>query len=263
MGVVFFGASKLGFACCKALIEQNIEISAIFSIPKKFSVKYKGDLERKQVENCLYEDFTYFQREYNIPVHYVEGNIKDFESYLKDLNPELIIVIGWYYMVNDSILKIPKYGSCAIHASLLPKYRGNAPLVWAMINNEKTTGVSFFYLEKGVDEGDIIAQSSFEIDSTDTIKEVLLKAEEASLNIIKMHVPKILNETSTRTIQDNSKATYFPKRSPEDGEINWNWDSEKINCFIKAQTHPYPGAFTIIDNKKVVIWDALVTNVNT
>jgi methionyl-tRNA formyltransferase len=132
-----------------------------------------------------------------------------------------------------------------------------------MINGESKTGVSLFYLEKGVDEGDIIAQQTFLIEPDDTISDVLIKAEKASINIIKEHVPRMLNGTSSRLPQNHQEATYFPRRTPKDGEIDWNLDDEKINCFIKAQTHPYPGAFTVIGNKKVIIWEATVTNINT
>lgn len=262
MNVIFFGASELGFNCCQSLIESNIEIKAIFSIPQKFTVKYKNEDEERQVVNYLFKDFSFFSEKYNIPVYFIERNIKRYAEYIKALCPDLIIVVGWYYSINEAILKIPQKGCCAIHASLLPKYRGNAPLVWAMINGEKQTGVSLFYIGNGIDDGDIIAQKAFDINPEDTIKEVLKKAEDASIGLLKKNIPKVLNGTAERFKQNKEHATYFPKRTPEDGEIDWSWDSERINRFIKAQTHPYPGAFTKIGDKKILIWSATVSEKN-
>ena len=256
MNVIFFGSTSLGFKCCQALISQGVEVSRIFSIPQTFSIKYRDKPEKSNVTNVLFKDFRFFEEEYGIPVHFVEGNIREYEEEIRRLDPELIIVIGWYFMIPRRILEIPNKGSVAIHSSLLPKYRGNAPLVWAMINGEKETGVSLFYLEGGMDEGDIISQAKFNIDRTDTIKEVLARAEEASLMIIQEQVPAILAGRAGRMKQDNDLATYYPKRSPEDGKIDWSWSKGRIQRFIRAQTRPYPGAFTIIDGKKVIIWDA-------
>lgn len=260
MGVVFFGSTKLGFSCCSSLIKNGVEISAIFTIPENFSIKYKNDAVVRKVKNATYEDFTFFKNKYNIPVFFVENNILEYKTYIESLEPELILVIGWYYFIDERILNIPYLGSCALHASLLPKYRGNAPLVWAMINGEKETGVSLFYLAKGIDDGDIIAQKSFVIDNNDTIREVLNKTEDASIEIVINNIPKILNKTANRIPQNHSNATYYPKRTPEDGNINWNLDSESILRFIRAQTHPYPGAYTYINGKKVIIWEASIIN---
>ena len=159
-------------------------------------------------------------------------------------------------MIPDAILKLAKKGAMGIHGSLLPKYRGNAPFVWAMINGEKETGVSLFYFEKGIDEGDIVARKEFPIEENETIKDVLEKARTASVDILLEYLPMIANGTAPKIPQDHSQATIFPKRTPEDGLIDWSWNAKRIKDFIRAQTKPYPGAFTIINNKKIVLWDA-------
>ena len=261
MSVIFFGASELGFNCCSLLIENGIEVNAIFSIPKEFSIKYKQSSERQLVNNVLYRDFSFFKEKYNIPVIFVEGNVKEHKDFIQELKPELIIVIGWYYMIPNDILLIPVKGSVAIHASLLPKYRGNAPLVWAIIHGENRSGISLFYISDGIDNGDIVAQKSFQIEKEDKIADILVKAEDASLAVISSEIPKILNATASRIPQNHEEMTYYPKRTPLDGEINWQWDNVKIKNFIRAQSQPYPGAFTIIDNKKVIIWNADIENV--
>lgn len=258
MKIVFFGASELGYNCCEAIIKAGFEIVGIFTIPQEFNISYSPN---KPVKNYLHKDFHTLGKQYNIPIFEVNQNIKTFEQDFINLKPDFLLAIGWYYMIPSYMLsQVPK-GSAGIHASLLPKYRGNAPLVWAMINGEKETGISFFYFEKGVDEGDIIAQEKFAIEENDTIKEILAKTQQASIDILLKNLPLIANNTNAKIPQDHSQATLFPKRSPEDGLIDWNWDAKRIKNFIKAQTKPYPGAFTIINGKKITIWDADILDV--
>lgn len=255
MKIIFFGASKLGFKCCEAIINAGHEVVGIFTIPREFNISYSPD---KPVINYLFEDFYKIGESFNIPVFEVNQNIKSYYDIIKDLKPDFILAIGWYYIIPKSILLLADKGAAGIHASLLPKGRGNAPLVWALIEGQSETGVSFFFFSEGVDNGDLIAQKVIPIDQEETIKTLLDKVENASIEILLENLPKIKNCSITPISQDHSKATYYPKRSPEDGLINWNDPPEKIMRFIRAQTKPYPGAFTVIGDKKVIIWDATV-----
>ncbi|MEO6254699.1 MAG: methionyl-tRNA formyltransferase [Ferruginibacter sp.] len=256
MKILFFGASELGYDCCECLIENNTEIVGIFTIPQHYSIKFKDEKELIVLNNVNFKDFNELGKKYHIPVTTVEGKMTEHLQYIKDLKPDLILVIGWYYMIPESIMSIPPKGAIGIHASLLPKYRGNAPLVWAIINGEKETGISLFYFDKGVDTGDIIAQKKFVINDTDTIKEVLEKTKECSIQILIENIPLLQNNKAPRFVQDHTQATIFPKRTPKDGEIDWAMSPKQIKNFIRAQTKPYPGAFTYINEKKITIWDA-------
>lgn len=256
MNIVFFGATHLGYKCCEALIESGHHISGIFTIKKRFNISYS----ETPVHNVLYADFSHLSDKHGIQLIEIDGNLRAYQDELERMAPNFILAIGWYYMIPKPMLNLADKGAAGIHASLLPKYRGNAPLVWAMINGEKQTGVSFFYFDEGVDTGDIIGQRSFPIEEEDDISNVLVKAEEASINLLLEKVPEIENDSISPWKQNHSEATYFPKRAPEDGLINWDWDAERIRNFIRAQTKPYPGAFTIIKNKKVIIWDADLTS---
>ena len=258
MRIVFFGASELGYDCCENLIISEHSIVGIFTIEQEFNISYSPD---KPVKNYLFKDFKELGRKYNIPVYVVNGNLNNYFNELENLRPEFILAVGWYYMIPKKMLALAEKGGAGIHGSLLPKYRGNAPLVWALINGETETGVSFFYFADGVDEGDIIAQEKFIIEENDTISEVLDKLKFASIKVLNINIPLIENGNAPRFTQDHSNATIFPKRSPEDGEINWNWGSIQIKNFIRAQTKPYPGAFTFIKNKKVIIWDADIIDI--
>lgn len=253
MNIVFFGASELGYDCCESLILAGEKITGIFTIPQEFKISYSPNAP---VKNVLFKDFNELGKKYNIPVIIVNSNLKSFQSDLEAMKPDFLLAIGWYYMIPQAMLSIAKKGAAGIHASLLPKYRGNAPLVWAMINGETETGVSMFLFAEGVDEGDILAQEKFKIEEEDTIKELLEKTKIASKKILLSTIRKIATDTIQPVPQDHSQATLFPKRSPEDGEIDWSWDKQRIKNFIRAQTKPYPGAFTILNGKKVILWDA-------
>ncbi|MFN4083078.1 MAG: methionyl-tRNA formyltransferase [Bacteroidia bacterium] len=255
MRIVFLGCTKFSEALLLSLINiKNIKIVGVFSIPKQFNISYS----EKKVENTNYADLSIYANQFNIP-HYivdsVEGmRINDYQKEIALLKPDVILVMGWYYMVPQSIRKIATYGAWGIHASLLPNYAGGAPLVWAMINGETETGVTLFRLDDGVDDGDIIEQQTIQINNKDTIKEVYEKATVASKVILK----KVFDPTYQLQFkpQDKSKLRIYPQRKPEDGIIDWTKSTKEIKDFIRAQTKPYPGAYTIINGKKVTIWDA-------
>lgn len=256
MNIVFLGASSLGLQCCRLIIEKKLaNVCGIYTIPKKFEISYSD----KPVENVNFADFHELGKEFGIPVTDVTGKMGSYSESIKSLKPDLIVVIGWYYKIPESILKIAPKGCVGMHASLLPLYRGGAPLVWAIINGENKTGLTFFYLDSGIDNGDIIAQHEIEINNNDYIKDILAKVNHTALNILTEYLPLLAAGNSPRIKQDESLATYFPQRKPEDGEINWSWDVKKIKDFIRAQSKPYPGAFTIINGKKITIWDADIT----
>jgi len=253
MKIVFFGASELGWKCCRRIVEKKLaEVTCIFTIPKEFNISYS----EKPVTNVNFADFHSLGKEFNIPVISVTAKMGDYTEEIRKYLPDMILVIGWYYIVPKSIREIPKLGCAGMHASLLPKYRGGAPLVWAMINGEKKTGLSFFYLEEGVDNGDIISQKEFPIKEDDFISDLIAKTTDAALEIIDESIQQLAEGKASRTKQNDTEATYVPQRKPEDGKIDWSWDPERIRNFIRAQSKPYPGAFTEINDKKVIIWNA-------
>jgi methionyl-tRNA formyltransferase len=258
MRTVFFGASALGYECCESLLKNGHDIVALFTIPKAFNISYSPN---KAVNNVLYKDFHVLGNQYNIPVYEVNQNMKDFKEIIETLKPDFYLAIGWYYMIPNSILKLASKGAAGLHASLLPKGRGNAPLVWSIINGDKETGISLFYFSDGVDDGDIIAQRKIAIDENETIKTLLEKTEKEAKSLIVEMLPLIEQDKAPRVPQQNEFATYFPKRSPEDGLIDWSLSPLEIDRFIRAQTKPYPGAFIIINGKKVIIWDAEINEI--
>lgn len=185
-------------------------------------------------------------------------NKSDSKKFIKNKHPFLIIVMGWRTIIPKDVIAFPKYGSIAVHESLLPKYRGFAPVNWAVINGAKTTGVTLFYLDSNIDNGDIIGQKDIKIFADDTAYDVYGKTSSVSIELLKKYLPLIKKGRVKRKKQDEEKATFTCMRLPEDGAINWSDSSEKIYNLIRGLGYPYPGAFSYLNKKKMYIWKASI-----
>ena len=261
LNFAFLGSTNYSKEMLLFLIENGFIPRVIFYIPKRFKIKIQGVEEEKI--NSNYADLTRIAKQYNIPyyeVNSIDGKrLKDYKDKIKKLNLDLFLVLGWYYMIPKSIRGLVKYGAWGIHASLLPRYAGGAPLVWAIINGEKETGVTLFRMEDGVDDGDIIAQKKLKINDNDTIKEVYNKATVASQKILVEILSSIDNVKFKK--QDKSKIEVYPQRSSQNGEINWYESSKKVYDFIRAQTLPYPCAFSYIKETKLKIINSKIADI--
>ena len=248
----FLGCTNFSKVLLQHLLESNYVPAAIFTIPEEFDISYSNG----KVKNSNYASLHELSKENSIPIFEVESKdgkrLEDYQKVLADLGIELMLVLGWYYMIPSSVRKSLVYGAWGIHASLLPKFAGGAPLTWAIIHGETETGVTLFRMDDGVDDGDIIAQRSFEIDYNDTINEVYSKAEDASKSVLS----DVLSDLRSIVFvpQDKSKIEVFPQRSPNDGELDLSQSADDLYNFVRAQSSPYPGAFIrTIDGKKLVI----------
>lgn len=238
---MFLGSKKLGLISAKALYDSAPGILAGIITINDF----------KDKRNIL-DDFRQFAEDKKIPFSVLQKP-SELSVLIDQKKPDMIIVVGWYWIINKQLIRKVPFGILGIHASLLPKYRGFAPLVWATICGEKKTGISLFYFDPGVDTGDIVAQKEFEISINDTIKELLLKTEKSIVDILRENYPKLIAGKAPRTKQNHGNATYCSQREPVDGKIDWNLSNKKIYDFIRAQAPPYPGAFSMIDDKQIII----------
>jgi len=255
--VVFIGCSKFGLRCLDLLQSMScVEISGVVTAPKTFPISYRKDSE---FNNVLHADVASYCDSNDLNCVTISKGMKDPKllELVKSWNPSFFVVVGWYHLLPSSWIElVPAYG---LHASLLPDYSGGAPLVWALINGEKKTGISLFRMDEGVDSGPIVGQLEEEIDDHDTIASLYLRIEEKGLTLLRDKVPKLASGKFTLNEQDESKRRIYPQRNEQDGEIDWTWDAQRIRDFIRAQTKPYPGAFFYIEGKKVIIWDADIT----
>lgn len=258
MKIVFFGATKFSEEVLLHLLKNGIIVNALFTIPQEFEISYS----ETKIKNYNFSNLETIATDYKIPCYYInsadgEKRTSDYFDIINEIKPDIILIMGWYYMVPKKIRELAKYGAWGIHASLLPNYAGGAPLVWAIINGEKETGVTLFKLDDGVDDGDIIHQEKISILETDSIKEVYDKVITISKEIL-LHA--LLNISSIKFIpQDKTKIKIYPQRKPDDGEINLNNSAKALYDFIRAQSSPYPGAFIrTIDGKKLIIEKARI-----
>lgn len=169
---------------------------------------------------------------------------------------DLILMVSWRYIVPPEIYRRAKRGSFVFHDSLLPRYRGFAPTVWAMINGETETGVTLFHTADEVDAGDIVDQRSIPIAEHDTIACVMERLTQTYLEMIELNFSSLLDGSPESYPQDHNKATYTCKWTPADARIDWNKNSREIYNLIRATGKPYPGAYTYLDGRKLTIWSA-------
>lgn len=260
MRVVFIGASRFGLRCLEATASSSgIELVGVVTAPRSFKISYS----REPVTNVLHTDFARVCQKLGAPAVELREKMTDpliMES-IRNWAADFILVAGWYHMIPKAILDVPPKGVAGIHASLLPRYRGGAPLVWAMINGEKEVGATLFYFDEGVDTGDIIAQKSVPVLFHDTIATVYDKIEVAGLEMLRDELPRIADNTAKRTPQGPAPQGHrrvWPQRSPSDGLIDWSQPAASIYNFIRAQTMPYPGAFTFWRGTRVIIWESRI-----
>jgi methionyl-tRNA formyltransferase len=255
MRLVFIGASRFGLLCLeKCLNLDGIDVVGVISAQKEFKISYS----RANVNNILHADIQTFSREHGLPVMMLETNMLDHEliETVESWKPDAFLVCGWYHMIPDGWFEMaPAYG---LHASLLPDYSGGAPLVWAMINGESKTGITLFKMDSGVDTGPIVGQASTKIYDDDTILSLYRRIEELGLKLLSDKMPLINAGIQRLKPQNNNMRRVMPQRSPEDGLIDWSCDSKYLDRFIRAQTLPYPGAFSFYLQDKVYIWKARV-----
>ena len=178
-----------------------------------------------------------------------KGSLSDFIGNIKS---ELLLSINYLFLVENDLINKFKF-PINFHGSLLPKYRGRTPHVWAIINNETETGVTAHFIDSECDTGDVILQECIEITENDTGFSILKKYIEIYPKIVREVINLYVLGKIKRVKQDNTIATFYAKRTPEDGQINWDWQKERIKNWVRALSFPYPGAFAFYTNKKIII----------
>ena len=181
---------------------------------------------------------------------------RDYVELIKEISPDIAFVIGCRILIPEAIYSIPAMGTLAVHDSLLPEYRGFAPMNWAILNCEDYTGVTLFYLSKLMDGGDIVAQKKVPIGPEDTASTVSERVCQATVNVVLDTYPLIAKGTSSRIKQNYGDGNFGCSRTPSDGMIDWRDSTLSISNQIRALTYPYPGAFSYYEGKKLKVWKA-------
>jgi len=181
-------------------------------------------------------------------------------NFIKKNEVDLGFIAQWRRIIPPDLLSIPAHGIYGIHQSLLPLYRGFAPLNWAIINGETKTGLTLLKMDKGIDSGDIIVQKELFIGPEDSIVDLDRRAQEIYKNLLESHLENMAKGSSTLQAQNHHSATYACRRSPEDGIINWHLSAQSIHNQARALRYPWPGAFGYIGDQKLELAATSVEN---
>ena len=251
MKIIFIGGVKFSYEILKTILENNWNISVVFS--------YDDSKKEKISDFISLDELCSKYNLQNIKVDKI--NAQNNIEIIKKIEPDIILVMGWSQLLNSEIISIPKIGVIGSHPTELPKYRGRAPIPWSILKGLKTSALTFFFIEEGTDSGDILDQRSFKLSSNDDATSVYKKVESVGKEMIQDNLTKLQNGNYTRKKQDVSNfIENWEKRGPQDGIIDWSRNSQEIHTLIRATTHPYPGAYTIFNGSKLIIWGAEFSN---
>lgn len=244
MKLIVCAYHNVGYRCIEELLNKGAEISLIFTH------------EDSPNEQIWFSSVRELAEANNIP--YLTSSINESENIkrVNQLRPDFLFSFYYRNMIKPEILEIPAKGALNLHGSYLPKYRGRVPVNWVVINGETETGATLHYMVEKPDAGDIVDQEKVAIDFTDTAHDVFGKVSEAAVTVIRRAWPRLLTGTADRIPMNLKSGSYFGGRKPEDGRIDWNRSAVQIYNLIRGVTHPYPGAFTEHNGRKIMIWSA-------
>lgn len=244
--LLFLGSKDAGLMALQCLLDRL----PAGSVPAIVCPEDRADAR------SAYEGFAALAKARDIPLH-VANTAKETTDLIERYAPLTVLVHGWYRMI--PVVQFPDVDFLGFHYSPLPLYRGNAPLVWQILNGEERLGVSFFTLTEGMDDGDLVDQTMFDLRSEEDISDALRKANKEVAAMLDRFVPRWLAGEVDKQAQPALAPSYCGLRTPEDGRINWHQSARVVHNFIRAQARPYPGAYTLLANGGALrIWRAAI-----
>ena len=247
MRVVFMGTPDFAVGTLEAIIKAGHEVVAVITQPNKPTGRGKAVQYTPVKEKAL---------EYDLPVYQpVKVREESFVKELEAMKPEVIVVVAFGQILSKEILDMPKYGCVNVHASLLPKYRGSAPIQWAVIDGEKESGVTTMLMNEGIDTGDMLKTTVISLDEKETGGSLFDKLAIAGADLLVETLVELENGTVTRTPQEEEKATHAKMLNKTMGLIDFTKSAVEIERLIRG-LNPWPSAYTGLDGKTLKIWDA-------
>jgi methionyl-tRNA formyltransferase len=247
MKIVFFGTSQFAVPSLQALKESRHKIEAVFTQPDRKGGRNLQTIESPVKKWAKKQDVDLYQPE----------KISDEKDTLKEKKADVFVVVGYGNILPEDIINLPKYYSVNVHPSLLPEYRGAAPVNWAIINADNKTGVTVYKLSQEIDGGDILLKKKVKIERSDTNITLNEKLAKEGADLLLEALEKIEKGEIQPVPQEESLVTYAPKLKKEDGLIDWQKPAEDIHNLIKG-TKKWPSAFTYFNGKLLKIYEAEV-----
>lgn len=245
MNVALIGSVSSSFCCLDALIRGGVEITGVLG------------LDESQAEDVAdYRSLRPLAERTHLPfLSFVRIEEPSVEHFVRVHAPDLLWVIGLSQLVPDGLIRIARHGGVGFHPTMLPRGRGRAPVAWTILLGERAA-VSLFCLSDQPDAGDIIAQREVPVLPDDYSEDLIERTNEALSSVVLTLAPLIRAGTLSRTPQDHGQATYYPKRNPVDGLIDWSQPTDSVYRLVRAAGRPYSGAFTFAGRRKVTVWRA-------
>jgi methionyl-tRNA formyltransferase len=242
--VVVCAYHNVGYRCLEELLRQGADVAMVFTH------------EDSPTEEIWFSSVRDLAEKHQIPWRTTDINTPENIALLREIAPAFIFSFYYRNMIRKEALDIPAMGAMNLHGSYLPKYRGRVPVNWAIINGESETGATLHYMVEKPDAGDIVDQEKISILFTDTALDLFNRVTKAAVTVIGRSWPLLVAGEAPRIPMDLATGSYFGGRKPADGLIDWTKDAVRIYNLVRGVTHPYPGAFTYLDGRKVMIWQA-------
>jgi methionyl-tRNA formyltransferase len=243
--VLFLGYSQLGYRAVRLLGELGYEVAAV--------VTHHDD----PAENRWYRTPAEAARELGLPLHYSDelaaapGGIGALAGRLA---PDLVLSVFYRDLLPAAVLAAARLAALNLHPSLLPAYRGRAPINWVLVRGEPRTGVTLHHMIGRADAGDVVGQRAIEIAPRETALTLYRKVEEEGVLLLAEMLPRVAAGTAPRLPQDESRASKFGRRRSEDGRIDWSWPAARIDSLVRAVAPPWPGAFADVEGRRAWIY---------
>ena len=247
MRTVWVSFDTIGRDCLEAAADVGAEIVGVVTLP--------GPIDPNRSGQCSYDDVA--RRLEAALIETRDVNALETVNAIRKLEPELILVVGWSQLVHDSFIALASKGVFGMHPTLLPRHRGRAPVPWAILTGLARTGVTLFEIvDATADSGSIVGQVTLDIAPDETATTLFARIADAHVELTREFLPQLLAGTAPRIPQDPSRASSWPRRTPADGIIDWETRAPYLYDWVRAQTRPYPGAFTFLGEEKVIVWSA-------
>jgi methionyl-tRNA formyltransferase len=247
MRTVWASFDTMGRECLEAAAESGAEVVGVVTLP--------GPVDPNRSGQCSFDEVA--SRRGAVLVEATDINAETTLDAVRALGPELIFVVGWSQLVREPFIELASEGVFGMHPTLLPRHRGRAPIPWAILSGLARTGVTLFEIvDATADSGAIVGQVEVGIAADETATTLFDKLTAAHVALIRDAVPALIGRTAPRVAQDPRRASAWPKRTPADGIIDWETRAPYLHDWVRAQTRPYPGAFTFLGDEKVVVWRA-------